>query len=124
MSFLTGDAMLFFDGRPAELDLYCQFAPWLAEHFPEAVLDVQKTQLTFRSPRFFCAISIRRMVRRPKPYLVLTFGLFRPLDHPRVALSAHPTPKRWTHHVLLAGPEDWDETVLDWLNEAWDLSAK
>ena len=33
-----------------------------------------------------------------------------------------PYPDRWTHHVVLTGPEDVDETVADFLRQAYQFA--
>lgn len=47
MNFLTDEATLFFLQRPETLPLWEALAPVLAAEFPEAVMTVHKTQITF-----------------------------------------------------------------------------
>ncbi len=87
---------------------------------------VQRTQITFSAAgKVFAAVSlpIRRRKGWPERCLVLTFGLGRPLDHPRIAVRAEPYPGRFTHHVLLTAPEELDGELLNWLEEARAFSA-
>ena len=72
----------------------------------------------------FAAVSlpVRRKKGWPRECLVLTLGLACPLDSPRAAVSVEPYPGRWTNHVLLTRPEEVDEELLLWLQEAWDFA--
>ena len=55
----------------------------------------------------------------------MTFGLARRLDDPRIAQAVEPYPNRWTHHVLVQTPEEVDETLLRWIDEAyWFAQSK
>ena len=41
---------------------------------------------------------------------------------PRIAVATEPYPNRWTHHVVVARPEDVDGELLGWLEAAWTFS--
>lgn len=88
------------------------------------VIRVQKTQVTFSNRyNFACAsLPVRRRHDWPKPCLMVTFGLGRRLDHPRVVVATEPYPNRWTHHVLVTCPEDVDDELMGWLLAAYDFS--
>ncbi len=43
---------------------------------------------------------------------------------PRIALAVEPYPNRWTHHVLLTCLDDLDETVMGWVEEAYQFSME
>lgn len=48
----------------------------------------------------------------------LTFGLEYRVDAPRIAIATEPYPDRWTHHVLVERPEDIDDELMAWIDEA------
>lgn len=114
------DLLFFFDGRPLELSLYRSLLRALSPLCPEGSVKVQKSQVSFYCPRLFAAASLplRRGRGWPEHCLVVTIGLGRPLDSPRVAVRTEPYPGRWTHHILLTQAEEVDGELLDWLGEA------
>ena len=84
------------------------------------------TQITFRTKNGFAFLSFpsRRKKDWPEQCLILTFGLERPVDHPRIAVKAEAAPNRWTHHLLLSQPGQVDQVVLEWLAEAYRFSFR
>ena len=114
------DLLFFFDGKPLELGLYQALFARMAAAFPQASVKVQKSQISFYDRHLFAAASlpIRRKKTWPERCLVVTAGLNRRLDSPRVAAAVEPYPGRWTHHILLTAPEEIDDALLDWLEEA------
>ena len=114
------DVLFFFEGRPEELSLYQTFFQHLADAFPEASVKVQKSQISFYGRHLFAMVSLPR--RKRDTGLVVSFGLGRRLDAPRVAVAVEPCPNRWTHHVPVAGEPEIDRELLDWLQEAWTFS--
>lgn len=79
-----------------------------------------KTQIKIGPGGGFCWIwpPRRRIKGGPDHCFYLSFGLRRPLEHPRVAASAHPTRTRWTIHTLVENAGDLDSLLLSWLDEA------
>lgn len=118
------EILRYFDQRPEELALYEALFAWMDAAFPAASVRVQKSQISFYGRHLFAAASlpVRRKKDWPKHCLMVTFGLSRRLEHPRIAVATEPYPRRWTHHVLLTAPEQLDETLRDWLREAWEFS--
>ena len=114
------DLLFYFDGRPQELALYEALFQAMSAAFPEARVKVQKSQISFYGRHLFAAVSwpLRRKKTWPEHCLVVTAGLNRRLDSPRVAAAVEPYPGRWTHHILLTAPEEIDDALLDWLEEA------
>ena len=53
---------------------------------------------------------------------MVTLGLNRRLDSPRVAMAVEPYPGRWTHHFLLTEENQIDQELLGWFQEAWDFA--
>ena len=54
--------------------------------------------------------------------MVITLGLPAPLDSVRVAVKTEPYPGRWTHHIVVSSPEELDEELLSWIQEAYDFA--
>ncbi len=119
------DLMLFFDGRPAELSLYERLFGLLdGQGLPNLSVRVQKSQLSFYGRHLFAAASLplRRKKEWPKECILVTVGLNRKLDSPRVAVAVEPYPGRWTHHIPVSEPEELDGELLSWLLEAYEFS--
>ncbi|NLG28257.1 MAG: hypothetical protein GX557_10120 [Chloroflexi bacterium] len=122
----TGEVDAHFAREPRALPLYRAVESTILATFPEARVDVQRTQITFRlkrtpgRERTLAAVWLppHRVAGRPEVYVVLTLGLRRRLDDPRIIEAVEPHPGNWTHHVLIARPEDMDEQVMGWLREA------
>lgn len=121
------DELLFFDKMPAMLPVYARLREQLAAAYPDLGLRVGKSQISFRNRYGFAAASLpwRRVKGWPAEYLLVSFGLARRLDDPRIAQAVEPYPNRWTHHVLVQTPEEVDETLLRWIDEAyWFAQSK
>lgn len=123
---MTAEVLGFLGGAPRRIALFeAVEAAILA--LGDCELAVAKTQISWGNPYKFAFLSIprRSMVPggRAEDCLLLSFGLDHREEHPRIAAVANPYPNRWTHHVVLAEPEDIDETVKNWLENAW-LFAK
>ena len=52
-------------------------------------------------------------------WVALYFPMSRRLEHPRIARKPTRSGSRWYHVVNLAGPDDLDDQVRDWLTEAY-----
>lgn len=116
-----------FSSAPEMLPVYRVFEDRVREACePRGPLTirVQKTQVTFSNQyNFACAsLPLRRKRDWPDPCLMVTFGLERRLDHPRVAVATEPYPNRWTHHVLVTRPEEIDDELMGWVLAAYDFS--
>ena len=120
------DVLFFFEKDPAALSLYEAFERTALTLVPDAGIRVQKTQITFTNPRVFAAVSflpVRKKAQRPDHYITVTLGLNRRLASPRVDAASEPYPGRWTHHFLIASPEEIDEEMTGWVREAAAFSA-
>ncbi len=117
----TGDVLFFFGEKTMELALYETLIERLTQALPEMTARVQKSQISFYGRHLFGAASlpIRRRKDWPERCLVVTVGLARRLDSPRVAVAVEPYPGRWTHHVLIERPDQIDAELIDWLREAY-----
>jgi hypothetical protein len=120
----VSDLLFYFDGHPLELALYQAFFGALEARLPQARVQVQKSQISFYGRHLFAAASIpvRRKKDWPKNCLLVTFGLGQRVDSPRIAVAVEPYPGRWTHHVVLSAPEEINEQLLGWLEEAFAFS--
>lgn len=123
---MTPDILFFFSRDPAVLPIYEAFEARVLAEAENVSIRVQKTQITFTNPRVFAAVSflpVRKKAQRPEHYLTLSLGLNRRLDSRQVDAATEPYPGRWTHHFLLASPEEVDEELLAWVREAASFAA-
>lgn len=114
------EAEVFFDGRPRERALYGAFAAWLHSFAKGCKIKVHKSQISFYFKTGFCFVSLpyRRKKEWPGECLIISFGLKRDLDSPRLIAKAHPTTNRWTCHTLLWDESQLDEELAAWIREA------
>lgn len=121
---LSADELLFFDRLPRFLPVYALLKEQLEARCPETTVKVSKTQISFRSRYIFAMVSLpyRRMKGWPKEYLMVSFGLDRRRDSPRIVQAVEACPNRWTHHVLVERAEELDGELLGWLDEAYRFS--
>lgn len=120
------DVLLFFNETAAALPLFEAFEKRLEETVGEFSVRVQKTQITYSNRHVFACVSflkVRKAKQRPPVYIVVTFGLNRKVDSPRVEAAVEAYPGRWTHHVLIDRQEDIDDELLSWIREAYAFSA-
>ncbi len=118
---MTMDELLFFGGRAAALPLYEALKGRVLAEFPEARVEVKKTQISFFLKHMFLAVSftpVRRAGERPDPFLTVTFGLREREMSPRIDAAAEVHPGRWTHHVMIASPEEADEELMAWIRRS------
>lgn len=123
---MEADVLFFFDGDPAALALYEVFEEKTLSLVENGSVRVQKTQITFTNPKVFAAVSllpVRKKARRPEHYITVTLGLNRRLESPRVDAASEPYPNRWTHHLMIASPEEIDGELMEWVKEAAAFAA-
>ena len=121
------DVLFFFNRAPDALPLYEIFEARVLAEVEDVSIRVQKTQITYTNPRVFAAVSflpVRKKAQRPEHYITVTLGMNRRLDSPRVDAVSEPYPNRWTHHLLIASPEEIDEELMDWVREAAAFAAR
>ena len=121
------EELYFFDGQPDALRLYEIFRDRIQEEIGEAKIRVQKTQITFSNRHVFACVSQLRVGKKrdlPPVYIVVTFGLDHPLESPRVDGKTEPYPNRWTHHIVIAEPEDVDGELMEWIREAYQFALE
>ena len=117
------DARLFFDGRPAEYELYEAFSNEVLRRFPDAEIRVKKTQIGFYDRRLFACVSltpVRRRAERPERFITVTFGLHAPLDNPRT-LAVRVRDDRWTHHVVVGSVAEIDGELMGWIGRSHEI---
>ena len=123
---MSNDELLFFTSMPQILPLYTALRDQLDQLHPDVTAKVGKTQISLRNRYVFATVSLpwRKVKGWPEEYLLLSFGLSYRKGHPRIALAVEPYPNRWTHHVLLTCLDDLDETVMGWVEEAYQFSMQ
>lgn len=121
---MTDGELLFFQAMPRMLPVYLALRDALEARGLETRAKVGKTQISLRNRYVFATVSLpwRRVKGWPKEYLLLSLGLPTRRESPRIALAVEPYPNRWTHHILLTGPEEVDETVMGWVQEAYQFA--
>lgn len=114
------DVLFFFDGRPDRLALYQTFFQKLDAAFPQASVKVQKSQISFYGKGLFAMVSLPR--RKGEPGIVVSFGLGRRENSPRIDMAVEPYPGRWTHHAAVRAAAELDGELMGWIQEAWAFS--
>lgn len=118
---MNQNVLYFFDRKPDALSLYEVFEKRVLSEVGNADVKVQKTQIAFSNRHNFAFISflpVRKKKERPESYIVVTFGLGRCVESPRIDAAVEPYPGRWTHHVLISGAEEIDGELMEWVKEA------
>ncbi|WP_072524665.1 DUF5655 domain-containing protein [Clostridium sp. Marseille-P3244] len=116
----------FFDGHEEALPLYEKFESEVLFRIPETEIKVQKTQISFYNKHMFSCVSFARVRRKkecPDSYIVITFGLSRREESPRVDVATEPYPGRWTHHILVSEAGEINDELMGWIEEAALFSA-
>lgn len=114
---MTGDALLFFNDRPELLPLYAAFDEALEVRFGSQEPRVGKTQITYADLRVFACVSLPR--KKGQEGILVSLGLGGRLESPRVAVAVEPYPGRWTCHIPISRPEEIDEELMAWVEEAY-----
>ena len=112
----------FFLGRPAVRLIFDALSQIVLRNFPEVIIKVQKSQISFCGPRPFCWawLPIRDGIKgRPELYLVVSFGLDHEIIHPRLVDTSQPYPGRWTHHTIISHIEEIDAELINWISQAY-----
>lgn len=118
---MNSDILLFFDRHMDALPLYEALERAILREIGDVRIKVQKSQISFYTKHLFACASfarIRKKIDCPSPYLVVTFGLDRKLDSPRIEIATEPYPNRWTHHLLVSDAQEIDGELLAWIKEA------
>ena len=121
------DTLHFFDQQPDALPLYESLKARILEQMPDVRIKVQKSQISFYQKHLFACVSFLRVKKKrelPPCYIVVTVGLARRLDSPRVAAATEPYPGRWTHHIVVSAPGQIDAELMGWVREAAAFAAQ
>lgn len=115
---MTMAEVLFFSGARDCLPLYDALRRRILTICPGTQVIVSKTQIAFTVKHRFAFASLRGK------RLIVTFGLPERVDSPRIWQAVEPYPGRWTHHVRVNGPEEIDEELIGWIEEAWSFAMR
>ena len=121
------DTLLLFNAQPGALPLLSALEDAIFTRFPETKRRVGKTQISYYHRFVFACVSLTRVKRKaelPRTWLTLSLGLPYPLESPRAAVKTEACPGRWTTHFVLGAPEELDEELLSWLEEAYAFSER
>lgn len=121
------DTLHFFEQQKEALPLYEALEARILDEIPDVRIKVQKSQISFYNRHLFGCVSFLRVKKKkemPACYIVVTVGLARKLESPRVAVAIEPYPGRWTHHIVVSEPDQIDDQLMDWLKEAAAFSAQ
>lgn len=112
----------FFDKKPECKQLYEALAEKIMKNHPDTRIKVQKSQIAFYDMKPFCWVwmPIRDGIKgRPDQYIILSFGLNREIQHPRLVGTTEPYTGRWTHHVIIGSTVEMDAQLMNWIDEAY-----
>jgi|GEM_PF-5114952 hypothetical protein len=111
---------ILFAKQQSMIPLVMNAVDQITDRYSDNLMTIQKTQLKIGSGGGFCWIwpPFRRVKGTPKLFVYLSFGLRRPLNHPRVTAAANPSRNRWTIHTVLENEENLNEELFNWLDES------
>lgn len=117
------DTLQWFEAQkhPDALPLYEALEGRILAEIPGVRIKVQKSQISFYTKHLFGCVSYlraRKKAQLPPCYLVVTVGLARRLESPRVDIATEPYPGRWTHHIVVGSAGEIDGELMDWIREA------
>ena len=123
---MDNDILFFFGEHMDALPIYERLEEWILAQIPDVKIKVAKTQITFANKRGFAFVSFypcRRAKDRPAVWMTVTFGLGYRKESPRIDVATEAYPGRWTHHVMVGTPDEIDEELLGWIQEAAEFAA-
>lgn len=123
MEELTLEEISFFSQKPEALPIYEAARALILSH-PDVTTKISKTQITFKARYGFAFVSLKKLKGSPDIFILLTLGLGRRLDSPRVAVAIEPYPGRWTHHIIISDIGQLDRQIKSWIDEAYDFSLR
>lgn len=124
---MTDDILLFFDKHMDALPLYEAFEERVLREIENVRVKVQKSQISFYNRHLFACVSFARVRKKkdcPAVYIVVTFGLDKKVESPRIEAVSEPYPRRFTHHLLVADVGEIDDELLGWIREAAAFSER
>ena len=120
------DILFFFGEHMDALPIYERLEDAILFRIPDVKTKIAKTQITFANKRGFAFVSFnpcRKAKDRPAVWMTVTFGLGYRKESSRIDAATEAYPNRWTHHVMVGTPDEIDEELLDWIQEAAAFSA-
>ena len=123
---MNSDILFFFEEHMDALPMYERLENAILTQIPDVKIKVAKTQITFAKRYGFAFVSFnpcRSAKNRPAVWVTVTFGLGYRKESPRIDVATQPYPGRWTHHVMVGTPDEIDEELLGWIQEAANFSA-
>jgi len=113
-------AEAFLSKKPAALPGARSFLLGALERWPETAVVTQKSQVGLRDPRPYCALWLpgKHVKGRPTPGAGLSLFLPRPLETEWLIMAVEAYPGRFTNHLALPEPEDFNEDLWAWTAEA------
>lgn len=121
------DILFFFENHMEALPLYEALEKRILNEIDNVRIKVQKSQISFYNRHLFACVSFLRTRKKndlPERYIVLTLGLNRKKDSPRIEIATQPYPSRWTHHILITQEEEIDVELMNWIKEAASFSEQ
>lgn len=118
---MTTAELLFFDGAADALPIYETIRAWAMTAYPETVIRVQKTQISFGRPGLYLVVSHPRK-KADRGSLLVTFSLPEAEHSERIFARTQISARRWTHHVLLRTPRDFDGQVQMWIDQSAQMT--
>ena len=113
----------YFDGNDESRQLFECLREMVESLGPVEIL-VQQSQVAFRRNKSFAyAWMPGKYLRCRGAPLVLTIGFRRRDMSPRWKKVVEAAPGRFTHHMEIHSPNDIDNQVCGWLQEAWSQAA-
>ena len=122
---MHNDILFFFGEHMDVLPIYERLENAILSRIPDVKIKVAKTQITFAGRRGFAFVSFnpcRKAKDRPAVWMTVTFGLGYRKESPRIDVATEAYPGRWTHHVMLGTPDEINEELLGWIQEAAEFS--
>ncbi|XUX00288.1 MAG: DUF5655 domain-containing protein [Dehalogenimonas sp.] len=122
---VSRDHEALFKDRLVSLNLFNQVRFYIESLGPVNV-EFMKTQVSFGSKRKFAWVWLPQMwiKKQPEDNIVLTIGLDRKLESPKITEVVQPYPGRWVHHIVIGKEADFDAHVRGWLRLAYEFAQK
>lgn len=113
--------MSFFSKMPEVIPIYERIEEKILNRFEDVSIEIMKTQITFKTRRGFAYVwlPIRKIKNRPDYYLVLSFDLEKRIESSRIIESVETYKNRWMHHLLVEKPDEINEELMGWIQEAY-----
>ncbi|MDE5892625.1 MAG: hypothetical protein K2H45_06865 [Acetatifactor sp.] len=124
---MNDEILFFFDKHMKALPLYEAVEEKIMKEIENVQRKVQKSQISFYNRHLFACVSFARVRKKadcPPIFIVVTFGLERRLESPRIEIATEPYPNRWTHHLLISDTREIDDELMSWIKEAAAFSDR